>query len=156
MNFEKQYGNECVRLRLFNAYGPGEYYHNYRSVVCLFCYRALFDIPYKVYMNYHRVFMYIDDIIPTIAKVCKKFISGEVYNIGGQQYRSVDELSKIVLKSLGQTDRLVEYLTEDKYNVVNKKANIDKARLTFGYNPSTPLEVGVPKTIEWMKEIYCK
>ena len=33
MNFEKKHGNECMRLRLFNAYGPGEYYHNYRSVV---------------------------------------------------------------------------------------------------------------------------
>src|SRR5437773_7523650 len=31
MNFEKRYGNPCVRLRFFNAYGPGEYYHNYRS-----------------------------------------------------------------------------------------------------------------------------
>ena len=44
MNFEKRFGNECMRLRFFNAYGPGEYYHHYRSVVCLFCYRALFGI----------------------------------------------------------------------------------------------------------------
>jgi dTDP-glucose 4,6-dehydratase len=35
MNFEKRFGSECMRLRFFNAYGPGERYHNYRSVVCL-------------------------------------------------------------------------------------------------------------------------
>ena len=39
-------------LRLFNAYGPGEYYNNYRSVCCLFCYRALHKIAFDVYQNY--------------------------------------------------------------------------------------------------------
>lgn len=154
MNFAEQQGNECVRLRLFNTYGPGEFYHNYRSVVCLFCYRALFDMPYTVYRNYHRVFMYIDDVIPAIAKVCEKFIAGEVYNIGGKAYRSVEELSEIVLKCLGKTDELVTYLDEDKYNVVNKRADIEKARRAFGYDPKTPLEIGVAKTIEWMKGAY--
>lgn len=154
MNFEKQHGNKCVRLRLFNAYGPGEYYHNYRSVVCLFCYRALFNISYKVYKNYHRVFMYIDDVIPTLAKVCEKFIPGEVYNIGGQAYRSVEELSDIVLGCLGKSDELVEYLDEDKHNIMNKRADIEKARKAFGYDPKTPLEVGIPKTIEWMRSVY--
>lgn len=154
MNFEKQHGNKCVRLRLFNAYGPGEYYNNYRSVVCLFCYRAIFDLPYTVYKNYHRVFMYIDDVIPALATVCEKFIPGEVYNIGGQAYRSIEELSEIVLNCLGKTDKLVTYLDEDKHNVVNKRADIEKARKAFGYNPKISLETGIPKTIEWMKKIY--
>src|SRR5829696_2999179 len=67
MNFEKRYQSPIVRLRFFNAYGPGEHYHKYRSVVCLFCYRALHDQPYTVYRGYKRVFMYIDDFIPTLA-----------------------------------------------------------------------------------------
>ena len=41
MNFEKRFRNECMRLRFFNAYGPGEYYHHYRSVVCLFLLRGI-------------------------------------------------------------------------------------------------------------------
>jgi dTDP-glucose 4,6-dehydratase len=90
MNFEKRFGLPIVRLRFFNAYGPGEYYHHYRSVVCLFCYRALHDLPYTVYKDYHRVFMYIDDFIPTLANVLENFVPGEVYNIGGREYRSVE------------------------------------------------------------------
>lgn len=154
MNFEKRFGGEIVRLRLFNAYGPGEYYHKYRSVVCLFCYRALFDMPYQVYEGYHRVFMYIDDFIPTFANVCEHFKAGEVYNIGGVEYRSVKDLSSVILKYLGKSDKLVEYLPEDKHNVVNKKPSIDKAIKEFGHNPRTTLETGVPKTIEWMKKVY--
>ncbi len=154
MNFEKRYGNQCVRLRFFNAYGPGEYYHHYRSVVCLFCYRVLFDIPYQVYKGYHRVFMYIDDFIPTLAQVCENFNVGQVVNIGGEEYRSVEELSNIILNYLGKDDNTIEYLPEDKHNVVNKRPDIALAKAEFDHYPQTTLEVGVPKTVEWMKEVY--
>lgn len=156
MNFEKRFKSQIMRLRLFNAYGPGEHYHRYRSVVCLFCYRALFDMPYQVYEGYHRVFMYIDDFIPTFAAACDKFTAGEVYNIGGTEYRSVKELSDIVLKHLGKKDKFVEYLPEDKHNVVNKRPDIEKAKKAFGHNPKVVLEQGVPETIEWMKRVYLK
>jgi len=154
MNFEKRYGTEIVRCRFFNAYGPGEYYHHYRSVVCLFCYRALFGIPWQVYEGYHRVFMYIDDFIPTLANVCERFKAGEVYNIGGEEYRSVKELSDLILKYTGASKSLVEYLPEDKHNTVNKKPDISKAKRDLGHNPKITLEVGIPKTIEWMKKAY--
>jgi dTDP-glucose 4,6-dehydratase len=155
MNFEKRYGNDCVRLRFFNAYGPGELYHHYRSVVCLFCYRALDSMPYQVYEGYHRVFMYIDDFIPTLAAVVDNFKPGEVYNVGGEEFRSVRDLSDLILSHLGLDDHLVEYLPEDKHNVLNKRPDISKAKRDFGHNPSTTLEEGVPRTIDWMKSVYC-
>jgi dTDP-glucose 4,6-dehydratase len=154
MNFERRYNNPCVRLRFFNAYGPGEYYHNYRSVVCLFIYRALHDLPYQVYEGYHRVFMYIDDFIPTLATVCDNFKAGEVYNLGGEEFRSVRELSDLILTTLGIDDHLVTYLPEDKHNVQNKRPDIQKAKDAFGHNPRATLEEGVPKTIEWMEAVY--
>jgi dTDP-glucose 4,6-dehydratase len=154
MNFEKRYGTECVRLRFFNAYGPGEFYHHYRSVVCLFAYRALHRLPYQVYRGYHRVFMFIDDFIPTLANVCENFVPGEVYNIGGTEFRSVEELNGVILHHLGMSDAGVEYLPEDRHNVQNKRPSIEKAQRAFGHNPTVTLEEGVPRTIEWMKEIY--
>lgn len=153
INSEKRYGLETMRLRLFNAYGPGEYYTPYRSVVCLFCYRALKKLPYQVFEGYHRVFMYVDDLIPTLVNTIERFKAGEVYNIGGEEYRSVKELSDIVLNYLGLDDNLVEYLPKDKHNIVNKRPNIEKAKKDLGHNPKTSLNVGVPKTIEWMKSV---
>ena len=154
MNFEKRYGIETVRCRFFNAYGPGEYYHDYRSVVCLFCYRALHNMPWQVYEGYHRVFMYIDDFTPTLANVCEKFKPGEVYNIGGEEFRSVEELSDLVLKYTEADRSLVEYLPEDKHNTLNKRPDIAGAKRDFGHNPKITLEEGVPRTIEWMKSVY--
>ncbi|MCK4816574.1 NAD(P)-dependent oxidoreductase [bacterium] len=154
MNFEKRYGIETVRCRFFNAYGPGEFYHHYRSVVCLFCYRALHNIPWQVYEGYHRVFMYIDNFIPTLANVCENFKAGEVYNIGGEEFRSVKELSDLILDYSGADKSLVEYLPEDKHNTMNKQPDITKAKAAFGHNPKVTLEEGVPKTIDWMREVY--
>jgi dTDP-glucose 4,6-dehydratase len=154
MNYEKRHNNEVVRCRFFNAYGPGEYYHHYRSVVCLFCYRALFGKPWTVYKGYSRVFMYINDFIPTLASVCENFVPGEVYNIGGTEYRSVEELSDIILKCTGASKELVTYLPEDKHNVVNKRPDISKAIKQFGHNPRITLDEGVPMTIAWLKKVY--
>lgn len=154
MNFERRHGNEIVRCRFFNAYGPGEHYHHYRSVVCLFCYRALHDQPYDVYEGYHRVFMYIDDFIPTLATVCERFVPGQVYNIGGEEFRSVRELSDIILRHLQKDDRNVRYMPEDRHNVQNKRPDISRAKSQFGHNPRITLEEGVPRTIEWMRDVY--
>jgi dTDP-glucose 4,6-dehydratase len=154
MNFEKRYGSPVVRLRFFNSYGPGEYYHDFRSVVALFSYRALMNLPYAVYRGYKRVFMYIDDFIPTLANVSENFQAGEVFNIGGSEFRSVEYASNLILEYLGKDDSLVEYLEEDVHNVQNKQPDISKARAAFGHDPKIPLEEGIPRTIDWMREVY--
>jgi dTDP-glucose 4,6-dehydratase len=153
-NFRTRYNNQIMILRFFNAYGPGEYYNNYRSVVCLFCYRALHKIPYEVYEGYHRVFMYIDDFIPTLANACERFKDGEIINIGGTEYRPITDLHKIIVKLTGND--MGSILPEDKHNVLNKRPNIDKAIRLLGHNPKVTLEVGVDRTLEWMRKIYEK
>jgi dTDP-glucose 4,6-dehydratase len=147
-------GQQIMRLRFFNAYGPGEYYHPYRSVVCLFTYRALMGIPWTVYRDYHRVFMYIDDFIPTLAAAADKFANGEVVNIGGSEYRSVEDLSGIILKNTGADPSLVTYLDQDAHNIVNKQPDITKAKDLLGHDPTIVLEEGVSRTLDWMREVY--
>lgn len=153
-NFRQRYQNEVMTLRFFNAYGPGEFFTNYRSVCCLFCYQALHNLSLTVYKDYHRVFMFIDDFIPTLANVADRFKDGEVVNIGGQEYRSVEELAKIVLKCAGKPESLINYIELDKHNVTNKRPDISKAKKLLDHNPVVCLEDGIAKTIVWMKGIY--
>lgn len=150
INSEKD-GLECVRCRFFNAYGPGETYHPYRSVVALFCSHALLGLPWTVYDGYSRVFMYVDDFIPTLARVADRFTAGEVYNIGGTDYRSVRELSDLVLEHTGADAGLVTYMPEDLHNVKSKRPDISKAASDLGHDPSTLLEDGVPRYIDWLR-----
>ncbi len=44
-NSRQQFGTESVIVRIFNTYGPGEYYSPYRSVNCRFVYCALRGLP---------------------------------------------------------------------------------------------------------------
>jgi dTDP-glucose 4,6-dehydratase len=147
---------ETLIVRLFNAYGPGEYYTPYRSVVSQFIYKALHDLPYEVYLDYYRVFMYVDDLIPTLCNIADRFKSGEVYNIGGEEYVEVKKVSDMILDYLGKDDSLVKYLTKDVHNVASKRPDITKAKRDLGHKPTTPLSVGIPKTIEWYKKVYAK
>ena len=152
-NHVKQ-GQNIMTLRFFNAYGPGEAYHPYRSVVCLFIYRALMHIPFTVFRGYHRVFMYIDDFIPTLARACERFDKGAVINIGGEEYRSVEDLATIVLQETGAPASLVSYLAQDQHNVVNKQPDIQRACEKLGHDPKILLEEGVAKTVAWMRDAY--
>lgn len=49
----------------------------------------------NVYEGYYRTFMYIDDLIGTMANVCERFRPGRVYNLGGTEYRSVEVVNKL-------------------------------------------------------------
>jgi len=154
MNAADRHAIEAVRVRLFNTYGPGERYSQYRSVVAKFCYHALHDEPYHVYEDHHRSFTYVGDTVETLANIIDSFHSGEVYNIAGDEYYNIKELSDIILDYLGQSDDNVEYRGTEEHNTLNKKANVEKAKDHLNHDPSTSLSEGIPKTIEWMREYY--
>ncbi len=147
-------GVEVVTVRLFNAYGPGEFYTPYRSAVCQFIYNALYRKPYEVYERYKRVFMYIDDLIPTLANIADAFRPSRLYNIGGEEFVEVKEVSDMILRYLGMDDEIVNYLPFEKHNTRNKRPAIELAKAELKHNPSTPLSIGIPKTIDWMKSTY--
>lgn len=153
-NAQKQWGSKTMTLRFFNAYGPGEFYHAYRSVVCLFTYRALKRLPYTVYDGYYRVFQYIDDLVATLAYAADHFRPGLVANVAGYEYRSVRELHDMICESVDVDLSKVTFLPEEKHNVVSKRPSIARARAWLNHNPDVPLATGLKTTIDWMREQY--
>lgn len=154
MNSADRFGTETVRVRLFNTYGPGEPYSEYRSVVCQFIYRALHDLPYTVYLDHHRTSSYIDDTVRTLANISERFIPGEVYNIAGDEYHDIKALSDMILNYLGKDDRLVKYVPVEAHNTRDKRTTAAKAARDLGHVSTVPLSVGIPRTIDWQKEVY--
>ena len=154
LNSADRFGAETVRVRLFNTYGPGEYYSEYRSVVCQFIYRALHDLPYTVYLDHHRTSSYIDDTVRTLANISERFKSGEVYNIAGDEYHDIKSLSDLILRYLGKDDRLVKYMPLESHNTKDKRTDTSRARRDLDHQSAVPLSVGLPRTIEWQKEVY--
>jgi dTDP-glucose 4,6-dehydratase len=154
LNSAARYGTETVRVRLFNTYGPGEYYSEYRSAICVFIYKALHNLPYTIYTKHERTSSYIDDSVRTLANICKNFKPGEVYNIAGSELHTMKQASDIILKYLGKDDSLVEYHEEQTDTTLVKKVDAAKAAKDLGHKTTIRLEEGIPKTIEWQKEVY--
>ena len=154
MNSAAMFGTESVRVRLFNTYGPGEYYSPYRSVNCLFIYRALHVLPYTVYLDHHRTSSYITDATDTLAAIAERFKPGEVYNIASTEYHDIKTLSDLILGAVGRDDSLVEYKEAEPFTTKDKKVDVAKAARDLGHDPKVGLEEGVEQTVRWMREAY--
>lgn len=154
LNEAAMHGNEVVRVRIFNTYGPGEYYTPYRSAICTFIYKALQNLPYTVYLGHKRNALYVDDCASALANITLNFKSGEVYNIAGTEMHDMKTVSDQILSYLEKDDSKVIYKSEEMFTTKIKQPDIAKARRDLDYEPQTFLAEGIPKTIEWMKDVY--
>lgn len=153
-NSSQMFGTETVVVRLFNTYGPGEYYHPYRSVNCKFCYHALNGLPITVYKGHYRSSTYIDDCVKTVANISENFISGRVYNIGSNQYHDIETLAHIIWEYTNAPLNLIEYKDSEMLTTKTKKVNIDLSIKELNHKETISLEQGVKLTIDWMKDYY--
>jgi dTDP-glucose 4,6-dehydratase len=153
-NSRATFGTETVTVRLFNTYGPGEPYSDYRSVVCKFIYRALHDLKYTVYLRHHRTLTYIDDTCRTLANICERFKPGAVYNISGSRYIDMKYLSDLILQRCGKDESLVEYIDIEHHNTLDKKTSSQRAIDDLGHSETMSLEDGLDRTVAWQKAFY--
>jgi len=153
-NSAAQYATESVVVRLFNTYGPGEYYSPYRSVNCRFLYCALSGLPWVVFRGHHRTSTYVADCVRTLANIVDNFKPGEVYNIGGGYYHSIEELSDTVLKVTAADPKLVEYRDAEKLTTKDKKVDISKAVRDLDHKTTYSLRQGIRLTADWMRSVY--
>ncbi len=153
-NSAQQYGTESIVVRLFNTYGPGEYYSPYRSVNCRFLYCALHGLPWTVYRGHSRTSTYLADTVRTLANIIDNFKPGETYNIGGNSMHSIEELSEVVLKVTEVDPSLVHYKESEILTTKIKRVDMSKTIGDLGHKNSYSLEDGMRLTAEWMRDVY--
>lgn len=153
-NSAAQFGTESVVVRLFNTYGPGEYYSPYRSVNCRFLYCALHNLPWTVFRGHSRTSTYLADTVNTLANIADNFKPGETYNIGGDSLHNIEELSDVVLKITGVGAHLVQYRESEVLTTKNKRVDVSKAIRDLGHRNRYSLEDGMRLTADWMRRVY--
>ena len=149
-----QYGTESVVVRLFNTYGPGEYYSPYRSVNCRFLYCALNNLPFTVFRGHYRTSTFLADTVRTLANITNNFRPGETYNIGGSHHHSIEELADVVLKVTGADSQLVQYRESEILTTKTKRVDISKSVRDLDHKNSFALEDGMRFTADWMRAVY--
>jgi len=144
---------ETVIVRLFNTYGPGEFYHPYRSVNCKFCYHSLKNLPVTVYKNHFRSSTYIDDAVTTISNITDNFIDGRIYNIGSNEYHDIEKLVNIIWDYTGADKKLISYKESEPLTTKTKTPDLTFSINDLNHKQTVSLEDGVKKTIDWMKSM---
>jgi dTDP-glucose 4,6-dehydratase len=149
-----QHGTKTVIVRLFNTYGPGEWYHPYRSVNCKFCYHALHNLPVVVYKGHLRTSIYLENACRTLCNIVDNFKPGEIYNIAGSENHSMEKLADIIWDTAGADRSLIGYEDSEILTTKVKKVDISKAVKDLDHKLTVTLKEGVKKTIDWMRSYY--
>lgn len=155
MRAAKQRGLKAMTLRLFCIYGPGEIYTPYRSVICRFCWQCLHGLPVTVYAQHKRCFLYIDDLLDTLARIPVRFKPGATLNIGGTEPVDMRTLWSMVSAAAGEHYRPGPITVTDQecWNVLSKKADIRAVCELLDHNPIVSLDDGLRRTICWMRSL---
>jgi UDP-glucuronate 4-epimerase len=157
-------------LRFFTVYGP---YGRPDMALFIFTKSIIEGRPIDVY-NYgqmRRDFTYIDDIVEGIVRLVAIIPKGDpswsgiepdpatsfapyrVYNIGNNRPVELLKFIETIEDKLGMT-AVKNLLPIQDGDVPETFADIDSLAEATGFSPSTDIEVGVGRFIDWYKEFY--
>lgn len=156
------YAIPTTGLRFFTVYGPWG-----RPDMATFKFTdSLFQSqPINIYHNgqMQRDFTYIDDIVIGIEKILNRpatpinpQISSapyRLYNIGNHQPVSLLDFIALLEKITGLTAKK-NMLPIQPGDVVQTFADIEDLQRDFDFAPSTSLETGLQKFVDWYKDYY--
>jgi UDP-glucuronate 4-epimerase len=149
-------------LRFFTVYGP---WGRPDMAVWKFTERILAGRPIEVYNHgeMYRDFTYIDDIVAGVLacldlpppddgaeKPGGSVKPHALYNIGNNRSEHLMRLIEVLEEACGRKAEL-RMLPMQPGDVHRTFANIDALSRDTGYAPSTPIELGVPRFVEWYR-----
>ena len=148
------YGISMTCLRYFTVYGPRQ-----RPDLAIHKFAKLIeqDKPIPVYGDgsMMRDFTYIDDIIngtvAAINRLTNHASRFTIYNLGESSPISVNDLITELEKALGKK-AVKEYLPPQPGDVEQTYADVTKAARDLSYNPSTPIQTGLAKFVDWLRK----
>lgn len=156
----EKYGVPFVILRPFNVFGPKQARNWLGGPQSLFINAILANKPVEIHGTglQTRAFTYIDDIVEAIVKTLKEPKAiGQIINLGSTQEISIINFAKLIAKFTKKPLKIkkVSYdsFTGKSYeDVLKRRPDIKKAKAILDWQPTTPLEMGLKKTIDWHKQ----
>ncbi len=149
-SYYQTYGLPVIITRSSNNYGP---FHYPEKVIPLFITNALQGKKLPLYGDGKNVrdWLYVEDNCAAIDTVLRKGKEGEVYNIAGESERENIEITKMILKELGLSEELIEYVKDRPGH--DRRYSIDCGKTKkLGWQPSVKFEDGLKRTVRWYKE----
>ena len=157
-------------LRFFTVYGP---WGRPDMAMWLFARAILEDQPIDVFNNgqMRRDFTYVDDIVQGVVRVADHIPAGNddwsgdhpdpatsrapyrIYNIGNNQPVELMHMIRTLEQTLGKEARK-NFLPMQPGDVPATCADVDDLMRDVGFRPSTPIEVGIQRFVDWYRDYH--
>ncbi|WP_379548592.1 GDP-mannose 4,6-dehydratase [Qipengyuania sp. DSG2-2] len=152
-------------LRFFTVYGP---WGRPDMMLWMFTHKILSGITIPVFNNgdMYRDFTYIDDIVSGVVacvdsppaddgavKAGGSVKPHALYNIGNHRSEKLMDVIAVLEDAIGRKAEM-EMLPMQPGDVHKTYADIEAIRSDLGYEPTTSVEIGVPKFVEWYREYH--
>jgi UDP-glucuronate 4-epimerase len=143
-------------LRFFTVYGP---WGRPDMATFLFTKAILEGKPIDVFNNgdMKRDFTYIDDIVKGTIAALDNPPSGtppyKIYNLGNHKAENLMYFIKILEQALGKKAE-INFKPMHPSDVKETYADIAAAQKDLSFSPSTGIEEGLPKFVEWYRSYY--
>jgi UDP-glucuronate 4-epimerase len=154
-SYAELFGLKQTGLRFFTVYGP---WGRPDMAYWIFTKAISEGRPLPLFGgDLKRDFTWIDDIVAAVVRVAETpFAGGEgqaphrVYNLGNSRPEAVSTLIGLIEKAVGRRAR-IETRKGPAGDVLETYADVSRAARDFGFAPTTALEKGIPRFVEWYR-----
>ena len=154
----QQYGFNAVCLLLANLYGPGDNFDPGSSHVIPALIRRFLEAVEKGAGLIQawgsglasREFLYVEDAAEAVVQAAERYDGAEPVNVGSGQEITIRDLAAMIA-------RLTGFRGEIRWNSSlpdgqpRRSLDISRAEREIGFRPSTSLEEGLRRAIEWYR-----
>lgn len=150
------YGLPLTGLRFFTVYGP---WGRPDMAMWLFTKAILAGEPIKVFNHgdMRRDFTFVDDIVAGVVAAMDRVPDGappqRVYNLGNHRSEDLMRMIGVLEAAIGRT-AATEMLPMQPGDVKETYADIGAAQADLGFSPQTPIDVGIPRFVDWYRAYH--
>ena len=146
--YHRTYKLPITISRCSNNYGP---YHFPEKLIPLMISRALNNEKLPVYGKGENVrdWLYVSDHCSAIDLIIRKGKDGEIYNVGGHNEKSNLEVVKTILRILGKSEDLIEFVKDRPGHDLRYAIDPTKIETELGWKHEFDFDKGIEKTVEW-------
>lgn len=151
-NYHHLYGMDILALRFFTVYGPRQ---RPDLAIRKFATRMIRGEPIEMYGDgsTERDYTWIDDILQGVIAAIDRTRAGrreyEVINLGGSRTTSLRRLIELIAAAVGREPVIVQEPMQPG-DVLRTWADVRRAEALLGYRPTTPVEEGIPRFVDWL------
>ena len=155
MEYNRSNQTQIRIARIFNTYGPNMDKNDGR-VVSNFINQAINHENITIYGTGEqtRSFCYVDDTVDALIKLMNQNETNGPINIGNPYEMTMNELAQKILTLMPYSSSKIVYEPLPNDDPRQRRPDISKAEEYLDWRPSTKLEDGLNKTIQYFLDIY--